>query len=266
MKSIRGLGDYYAPGIDQVIGKLSADDESSLYESIHCYVQPSRGEGFGLQPLQAIALGRPTILTGAHGHAAYAHLGIPLGSKPAPAAYFIYGDAGMWWEPDMEELCEAMYDVYMNYESHAARAKVNAHLATNEFNWQNTTTRFEQLLGDQMNLPYTGNHTWRTPEAKMFRIVTNKDWYGEIGGRSLYFQKGKEYWDSADVKRIFFDAAVLANECIRDHDHGLAPIQVAQLDQYQAHDEVCPTCGQVMDSGIKRSDVLYEEMIANGSG
>jgi glycosyltransferase involved in cell wall biosynthesis len=209
MKSMRGLGDYYAPGVDHIVGKLSADEESSLYESIHCYVQPSRGEGFGLQPLQAIAMGRPTILTNAHGHESFAGLGIPLSWKPSPAAYFIYGDAGMWWEPDMEELCEAMYDVYTNYDEHAARAKESSHTATTTFTWQKTTDRFIELLGDEMEKPYTGDPTWMSTTPHLFRIVTNKDWPGEIGGRTLFFEKGKEYWDTADVKRIFYDAGVL---------------------------------------------------------
>ena len=63
-------------------------EELDLYRSCHAYLQPSRGEGFGLQPLQALALGRPTILTNAHGHASFAHLGIPLDSTMQKAAYF----------------------------------------------------------------------------------------------------------------------------------------------------------------------------------
>jgi glycosyltransferase involved in cell wall biosynthesis len=262
MKSSRGLGDYYAPGITHVTGKLDADTESDLYESIHCYLQPSRGEGWGLQPLQAIAMGRPTILTDAHGHKAFSHLGIPISATTSKAAYFIYGDAGLWWEPDLEELCEAMYDVYINYDKHVEQAKVNSIIATDTFTWQKTTDRFVEILGDQMDKPYVGDGNWETPEPNLFKIITNKDWYGEIGGRSLQFTKGKEYWDTSDVKRIFFDANVLDAACIDDNDVGLAPIQIQQIDEYKAYDEICSHCGQVLNSGIKGSDREYAKIKA----
>src|SRR5207253_4244263 len=71
MKSLKGHSDYWAPNVDHMTGRMSPLAERDLYAAAHCYLQPSRGEGFGLQPLQALALGRPTILTGAHGHESY---------------------------------------------------------------------------------------------------------------------------------------------------------------------------------------------------
>ena len=262
MKSIRGQqGDYYGPGIQHVTGKLTPDEESDLYESCHCYLQPSKGEGWGLQPLQAIAMGRPTILTAAHGHVAFSHLGIGLDWKPTKAGYFIYGDAGDWWEPDFEQLCEAMYDVYMNYEDHCQTAKVSSEIATETFTWEHTTDRFQELLGEQMGLPYQGNHEWCISQRQQYRITVNRIWEGEIGGVNVRFLPGKEYYALADVKRILFDAGILAADCLYGTDHGLATVQLAQRDDYKAHEEFCGHCGQMLNSGIKKSDLLYEEML-----
>ena len=262
MKATRGHGDYFSPGIEQVTGKLSAEDEVELYRTCHVYLQPSRGEGFGLQPLQAMAMGRPTILTNAHGHESFAHLGIPISAGSSKADYPIYGDdTGEWWEPDFEELCEAMWDVYHNYGMHCGRMEASAeHIATN-LTWSKTVDRFQELLGEQMTVPYEGKELWTTPTTKLYRIITNQDWPGEIAGRSVLFRKGVEYWDMPDVKRILFDAGVLDHTCVTDKDHGLAPIQIAQLDQYITNVQTCSSCGQILNSGIKRSDLLFQEML-----
>lgn len=260
MKSVRGVGDYFSTGIDHVTGKLTADEESDLYASAHCYLQPSRGEGFGLQPLQAIALGLPTILTNAHGHESFAHLGIPIGATESKADYFIYGDAGNWWEPNLEELCEAMFDVYMNWEAHVQRAKVSAEIAAKDWTWRNTTDRYMEILGDEIAKPYSGDGSRLEAEVQLFKIVTNQTYDGEVAGRSLHFEKGVEYWDFADVKRIFFDAGLLDYRCTEGEDHGLAPGQAAQRDLYKASDEICRGCGQILNSGIQASDRIYESL------
>lgn len=260
MKSIRGVGDYFSPGVDHVTGKLTANEESELYASAHCYLQPARGEGFGLQPLQAMAMGRPTILTNAHGHESFAHLGIPIGWKESKADYFIYGDAGNWWEPDLEELCEAMWDVYINYDKHAKKAVASALVIRDDWTWENTTDRFMEILGPEMGKSYTGDRTRVESEPQLFQIITNQTYDGEVAGRSLHFEKGVEYWDFADVKRIFFDAGLLDYRCTEGDDHGLAPVQAAQRDVYKASDEVCRSCGQILNTGTKASDRIYEAL------
>ena len=117
--------DHYGDRIENVGGYLDGPDERDLYASAHCYLAPSRGEGFGLQPLQAMAQGLPTILTAADGHEAFAKYGMGLSSKLEKAGYFIYGD-GEWWEPDFDELCDTMLWTYYNYAEAVEMAKTNA--------------------------------------------------------------------------------------------------------------------------------------------
>jgi glycosyltransferase involved in cell wall biosynthesis len=133
--------------IEIVSGKLDADAEVALYEGAHCYLQPSRGEGFGLQPLQAIAQGIPTILTNAHGHESFAHLGLGIGSKMSTADYFVFGDAGEWWEPSLEDLCEQMWAVYNDYAAHEAKAFDSARVVAAHWTWERTGHQFLDALG-----------------------------------------------------------------------------------------------------------------------
>lgn len=262
MKSLKGHGQYYAADVEHINGKLEPVAERDLYARAHCYLQPSRGEGFGLQPLQAIAVGRPTILTDAHGHASYAHLGLGISADAAPAEYFIYGDAGDWWEPSYDELCEQMWDVYKNWGAHFDRAKVNAEVVANEWTWSQVTDRFIEILGPEMTKPYAGSGAWCQSEQKLYRIVTRFDWSADIAGRQLYFEKGKEYWEPADVKRNLFDAGLLDPCCLDEDDNGLAPAQVEDLGLYRAMHEDCPTCGKKLSDGeATAADRIELEML-----
>jgi hypothetical protein len=198
--------------------------------------------------LQAIALGRPTILTDAHGQASYAHLGIGIGTQAAPAEYFIYGDAGEWWEPSYDDLCEAMWDVYKNWGAHADQAKKSAAVVADEWTWSNVTDRFVDILGPEMTKPYTGDSTWRETSKKLYEIVTDRDWSCDIAGRKLVFDRGVSYWEPADVKRILFDAGLLDPVCCGPGDQGLTELQAAQLGAYRASHRTCPTCGQDLNA------------------
>lgn len=264
LKSPKGDDVFGGPGYEVVSGRLSAEDEVALYESAHCYLQPSRGEGFGLQPLQAIAQGCPTILTGAHGHAGYAHLGMQLDSTLVPAAYFIYGDAGQWWEPDLDQLVELMRWTYENYETACQQAAHASQEATTQWTWSRTVDRFLDILGED-NLHDVPMDAWHAASHKRFRVVLNRDWTADMGGSLHLFLRGKEYWETADVKRIMFEAGYLDPSCLDEQGPnglGLTEEQVAKIPDYTAAASFCPTCGQKANSGVTRSDEIFAELEA----
>jgi glycosyltransferase involved in cell wall biosynthesis len=243
---------HYGHRIEMYAGRLSDDDEVNLYRSAHCYLQPSRGEGFGLQPLQAIVQGCPTVLTDAHGHKAFSHLGLPIGSVPAKSSYFIYGEAGEWWEPNLDELCDQMLDVYNNYDRHVQRAKVNAELAR-EFTWENTARKLIDAIGPERLGPYDGPDEWFTVDKLKYKVVTRRDSDCEIAGVKMFFTAGQEYWQDADIKRIMFEAGILDPICLDDDDpdaSGLTEDQVARCGKYRAEHADCPTCGKPLQAAV----------------
>jgi glycosyltransferase involved in cell wall biosynthesis len=260
MKNPRGE-KFYGERVQMITGRLSDDEETALYASAHCYVQPSRGEGFGLQPLQAIAQGCPTILTAAHGHEAFAHLGYPVSATLSEAAYFIYGDAGDWWEPSFDELCDQMRWVYDHYTEAALFAEGSAQRVAGEFTWARTAQRLVDAIGaERFTAPVPERKVWFKPDAKLFEVVTVRDWHCDIANSSYHFRKGVAGWVPADVKRILFETEILDPCCMVGDDVGLLPHQVERIPDYVDMHSWCPTCGRHQETGQRRADAIFEAL------
>lgn len=248
---------FIADNVEIIPGRVTDAEEIAIYARAHAYVQPSRGEGFGLQPLQAIAQGIPTILTAAHGHDSFAHLGYGLDATKSKADYFIFGDAGEWWEPNFDQLCEYMAYLYLNWEEAFALAEKNSKTALEDFTWDKMAERFIDCLGDALDVEYSGSGEWYTPSLRRYRLRVRMPWLADMAGVSHYFEPGRDYWETADVKRILFEASVLDPECL--DDEGLLPSQVERIPDYTATRSFCPTCNTRLGTGERRSDVILAD-------
>lgn len=266
MKSPKG-GDFYADRVEMVSGYLTDEDERALYASCHVNLAPTRGEGFGLQPLQAMAQGMPTILTDAHGQASFAHLGYGLSAKKEKAAYFIYGEAGDWWLPDFDELCDYMEFCYTNWELAEQKGIEAAAAVARDFTWDHTATAFLDAVGrDRLAQPYAGDSSWHSPERKLYPVRVVRPWAAEIAGYRFQWMPGETYAEIADVKRILFEAGdILDPSCVEvgDEDTGLAPQQVEALGLYSARHAFCQTCGVKLNTGVTLADEIEARLAAD---
>lgn len=235
-----------------IAGTLEPADEQALYGSAHCYLQPSRGEGFGLQPLQAMAQGIPTILTGAHGHESFAHLAHGISAKPAQSAYFIYGEAGDWWEPDLDELVDRMRWVYDNWGLAVEKARVGASVIAQDFTWSNTVDQFLDAV--DLARPFEKGD-WFTPTPLQFRLRVDQDMVVNVGDTTYQFQAGVDYWTPGDVKRVLAEGGHLSADCVSDQE-GLTLDQVERLKGDHLY---CTSCHQRYGSGLTKADDLYLE-------
>jgi GT2 family glycosyltransferase/glycosyltransferase involved in cell wall biosynthesis len=115
---------------------------AALYRSADCFVSPSRGEGWGMPLLEAMACGLPAIATDWGGHTAIlqADDGYPLrirGTVPADAANPYY--AGFSWaDPDAEHLGQLMRHVYENREEAKGRGVRAAARVRATLSWKAT--------------------------------------------------------------------------------------------------------------------------------
>jgi len=91
------------------------------YKEADAFLFPTRGEGFGLPPMEAMATGLPTVIANHTGMAEFCNkeynYPIPV-AKETPAIRFPkkWGDVGNWYEPDYQALKDAMLDIYTNRE------------------------------------------------------------------------------------------------------------------------------------------------------
>ena len=246
MKEVKG------DNIRELSGTVPPDVETALYGTAHCFLGLARGEGWGLMPFQAMAQGTPTILANAHGYAEFAHLAsqtISCGmSKAEP---FIFGDADQWWEPNFTEVCDAMWEMYTNYEDYIEPAKQSAQVIAESFTWNHTGMKLIEAMGgiEALCEPDITERVWHKPTIQQFWVVADKDCSYEVNGTVHAFKKGEDYWVFGDLKRMMYENKNLDPVCLKDiHESGLTPEQLSDLDRYRSQKSRCYACGQKYNS------------------
>ena len=208
--SDEGFGDER---LEKHVGLLSSGDERALYDVAHCSINLARGEGWGLMPMQSISMGIPTILTDAHGHAEFSHLGLPIPAVKSPAGVFLYGPAGDWWEPDFDTVVETMRLVYENYDAHKRFAESAALRCHQEFNWRNSARVVMATVG---RTGFADEGEWYYPANRLFKLRVSRYVDPYIGGTSYEFERNHDYYCPADVRRVIQDAGMLDVSCLED--------------------------------------------------
>ena len=238
--------------VREFTGTVTPDVEQALYNTAHCFLGLARGEGFGMMPLQAMAQGTPSILVDAHGYHEFAHLASrTVSAGMSKAEIFIFGDADQWWEPDFGEVCEAMWDMYLNYESYIPKAKESAEVIATEFVWDKTAENMIEAMGgkEALSLPDITTRIWHKPTIQQFWVVADKDCSYEVNGTVHKFKKGEDYHVFGDLKRMMFENKNLDPICLQDiHESGLTPEQLSEVDRYRSQKARCYACGQMYNS------------------
>lgn len=197
-------------------GIMPVQDLVKLYQSCHCMVLASRGEGWGYHPQQAVASGMPAILSEIPGHTEYSWLPgfVNVPTKLVKALKFLYGDSGEWWEPDLDSLTEAMLAVYNNYEEYYKEARIGSEQIKKQYDHNAMVRNTLDAIGmENLNRIDTGE--WIRFLEMEYLTVTNRPLgRGEcdIGGTPYEFHSGVEYWVPANVRQVLVDAGYVANE------------------------------------------------------
>ncbi len=104
---------------------LSEDEYLDLFKTIDCYVSPSKGEGFSIQPREAMALGIPVIATDNTGQSdiCSSNLVQTVRSSIKEVAQYPWGNIyGHNYNCEIDELASSLREVKENYPIHLAKA------------------------------------------------------------------------------------------------------------------------------------------------
>jgi len=135
-------------GINILNKRMELSELIDVFHSHHAFVYPSYGEGFGLNPLQAIATGMPTATVGFWApYERFLHPDLNISStfckSPWPAFH-----PGAMVRPSKDDTVDAMRAVYENYEKYHSHAQESVKAVTEYYNWDTLTAK---AFGDLEN-------------------------------------------------------------------------------------------------------------------
>lgn len=150
-------GGYSVPEMEiaknvKIVNERSLPEQiKQFYYDADCFVFPSRGEGFGLPPLEAMATGLPTIVADNSGMSDYIddRYMYPIRKhtlKPTIGFPKEWGDVGNWYEPDYNELKSLMAYVYNNREEAKAKGMAASRYVSDNFSFDNTAKMIVELF------------------------------------------------------------------------------------------------------------------------
>lgn len=135
----------------KIINKILPFDELvALYHDHDAFVYPSWGEGFGLNPLQAMATGMPTICTAAW--APYERLLIPdlkISSELVDSPWQ-KEHPGKMFKPDFDELTQIFRSVVDNFDKYSEDAVDLATKVKEEYSWDTLTSEAFSALEERL--------------------------------------------------------------------------------------------------------------------
>ena len=188
---------------------MTETDEADLVRSCDLFVSASRGEGFGLMPLQAISAGVPVVLTNAHGHREFADLATHrISTTSVPCENGFWGGAGDWDEPNRDELAAAIFDVYKNRDKYRRQAALTAP-AVGSFSWGTAADQLLQIVKPTSN---TRSDVWVDLEPTC-EIEVTKRVQADIGKHRVVLLPGIKHRVVLNVRDVLFKAGLLKWDC-----------------------------------------------------
>jgi glycosyltransferase involved in cell wall biosynthesis len=141
------------PGIVLDVRKLPLHEIVNLYSAAHCFVFPTRGEGWGITLTDALTSGLPSIWTSCTAMLDYAdaEIGYPLTSLKIESVGTFMGPSAlgrpmMGSVADENEIIARMEEVYANYLAALERGRKASERMTQHWTWANAAEKFIAIL------------------------------------------------------------------------------------------------------------------------
>lgn len=187
---------------------MTPEQEADLMRSSDVFVSVSRGEGFGLMPLQAMSAGVPTIVSDAHGHREFSDIATyRIPTRSVPTNNGVWKDMGDWDEPDRDALAEALRDCYQNRLKRHQEARRRAD-ETAVFNWDTSATELLKAVKPTNKLAFGPF----VPLEPTCTIMVSKRIQAQIGRHTVDLEPGVKHRVVLNVRDVLRDSGVVTYE------------------------------------------------------
>lgn len=137
------------PNIELITHPFTKKQYVEFLKSLDCYVLLSKGEGFSLTPREALALGKPCIISDNTSHKTIARTGYVYGvpsELKCPATYsYLGGNWGYNFDCSIGDVRKALREVYTNYQAYAEKAKAGRKWVE-QYSWKTLKAKFLTLI------------------------------------------------------------------------------------------------------------------------
>lgn len=139
------------PNIKVIKGSWPADKLNELLGESHCFLFPSRGEGFGMTPLEAMATGIPAIVPNAHGITEYFDprymIEVEVEEEKSPPIYVRYKDenVGYMVKCSVKDLRKKMRYAYQHQKETLEMGKRASKWALKNYTYNNTASILAEI-------------------------------------------------------------------------------------------------------------------------
>lgn len=156
------------PNIEVINGAYESHELADLCGRSDAFVFPSRGEGFGMTPLEAMATGLPTIVPNAHGITEYFNANYMYEVKVGEMCDALYQrykneDTGEMYVSDVADLRRQMRYVY-EHQDQALEIGKKASEYVKQWSIKNTAKMIKTIFNDIISEPI--------PERKLKNVLT----------------------------------------------------------------------------------------------